>query len=527
MTSRRFIVVSRTGSFTSRIDQQRQKNIEKAQQESAAGPVRDEPDATPIGEAIEDFHRRGDLAFGIPAHRSGTGKTEPVAGRWTGNEAFRADVGMNNGVDNRHQSWQVEPTAMQLFAQAVGADETLFSTNGSTENVHVAMMAAVQPGETLVMARNGHKSAFSGLVLSGAMPVYVEPEYDERWQIAHGVDPARLEQALQQHREAVAVMVFTPTYYGVSADVRAIAEVAHAHDLPLITDDAWGLDYSFCSRLPSSALESGADLCIGSVHKTLNGLSQTSVLSKQGDRIDSTRLSLMFELSQSTSASSLLLSSIDAARQQFSEHGEQLLGDAIDLANRTRAAIREMPRLDLMGEEVLQSAGALAFDPTHITVDVVGLGLTGYQAADWLRERRGIHVELADHRRVMALISYADTDATAQRFIDAMSALVEEHAGREPIALTHLADLTQLRTDTVMLPRDAMLGATEMVPWKKAAGRVSAEMICPYPPGIPVIAPGEQLTQAIVDYLQLLAAEGVMVEGAADESLAQFRVVAS
>jgi arginine decarboxylase len=509
------------------VDRQRQKNIQKAEHESAEGPVRDEPDATPIGEAIEDFHRRGDLAFGVPAHRSGVGQTEPVAGRWAGGAAFRADVGMNNGVDNRHQSWQVEPTAMQLFAQAVGADETLFSTNGSTENVHVAMMAAVQPGETLVMARNGHKSAFSGLVLSGAMPVYVEPEYDERWQIAHGVDPARLEQALREHPEAVAAMVFTPTYYGISADVRTLAQVAHAHDVPLITDDAWGLDYSFCSRLPASALESGADLCIGSVHKTLNGLSQTSVLSRQGDRIDSSRLSLMFELSQSTSASSLLLSSIDAARQQFSQHGEQLLGDAIDLANRIRAQIAEMPRLNLIGEEVLQSPGALAFDPTHITVDVVGLGLTGYQAADWLRERHGIHVELADHRRVMALISFADNEATAQRLIEAMSALVKEHADREPIELTHLADLTQLRTDTVMLPRDAMLGATEMVSWKQAAGRVAAEMICPYPPGIPVIAPGEELTPAIVDYLQLLAAEGVMVEGAADESLAQFRVVAS
>src|SRR4051794_3833825 len=143
----------------------------------------------PIGEAIEDFHRRGDLALGIPAHRSGTGDGFPPAARWAGEGAFRADVGMNNGVDNRHQSWQVQPTAMQLFADAVGADETLFSTNGSTENVHVAMMTVVRPGETLVMARNGHKSAFSGLVMSGAKPVYVQPEYDERWQVAHGVDP--------------------------------------------------------------------------------------------------------------------------------------------------------------------------------------------------------------------------------------------------------------------------------------------------------------------------------------------------
>src|SRR3954463_3504237 len=172
------------------VDQLRERNQEKAEQESERGPVRAEPDAAPIGDAIQDFHSRGALAFGIPAHRAGTGDVVPDAAAWAGREAFSADPGMNNGVDNRHQSWQIEPAAMELFADAVGADQTLFSTNGSTENVHVAVLAAVMPGETLVMARNGHKSAFSGLVLSGARPVYVDPVYDARWQVAQGVDPA-------------------------------------------------------------------------------------------------------------------------------------------------------------------------------------------------------------------------------------------------------------------------------------------------------------------------------------------------
>lgn len=509
-----------------KVDLERRINTRKAQQESEPGPARKSADATPIGDAIEAFHDRGDLSLGIPAHRSGTGRHDPVAARWLGTEAFRADIGMNNGVDNRHQSWQVEPTAMELFAEAVGADQTLFSTNGSTENVHVAMMAAVRPGETLVMARNGHKSAFSGLVLSGAMPVYVDPDYDHRWDVAHGVDPARLQQVLSEHPEAAAAMVFTPSYYGVSADVRALADVAHAHGVPLVTDDAWGLDYSFCTRLPPSALESGADLCIGSVHKSLNGLSQTSVLSSKGERIDPTRLSMVFELTQSTSASSLLLSSIDAARRQFQEHGEELLGHAIDLAERIRAAVADIDGLDLMGEDVLRHPGAMALDPTHVTVDVIGLGVTGYQAGDWLRERCGVHVELADQRRIMALITFADTDDEADRFVDALTELAREHADRAPLEPGERPVLDELRTETVMLPRDAYLGHTEMVPWRKAAGRISAEMICPYPPGIPIVAPGELITDAIVDYLERQAAAGVMVEGAADESLAQMRVVA-
>jgi arginine/lysine/ornithine decarboxylase len=185
-----------------------------------------------------------------------------------------------------------------------------------------------------------------------------------------------------------------------------------------------------------------------------------------------------------------------------------------------------MPGLDLMGDDVLQSRGAHAFDPTHVTVGVIRLGLTGYQAGDWLRERHGVHVELADHRRVMALITFADTDETVTRLREALASLAEEHSSRDALDLGRLPALRETRMETVMSPREAFLGVTEMVPWRKAAGRISAEMVCPYPPGIPVTAPGERLTDEAVGYLQEQAARGVMVEGAADESLATFRVVA-
>src|SRR3954463_1629937 len=365
------------------VDALREQNKAKTEEETERGPAREDPEAAPIGDAIRDYHERGDLSFGIPAHRSGDSDVVGDAAEWTGHQAFAADVGMNNGVDTRHQSWQGEPTAMKLFAEAVGADQTLFSTNGSTENVHVAMMTAIKPGETLVMARNGHKSAFSGLVLSGARPVYVDPVYDDRWQVAHGVEPAELERVLDATPEARAVLMFTPTYYGVSADVAGLAAVAHDKGIPLMTDDAWGLDYSFCSRLPKSALSSGADLAIGSVHKTLNGFGQTSVLSMQGDLIDPSRLEMVLELEQSTSASALLISSIDAARRQFVHEGEEILGKAIDRSRRLREALSELPGIDLLTDEVVGTPGAFDFDPTHVTFDVIGLGLTGFAAADW------------------------------------------------------------------------------------------------------------------------------------------------
>lgn len=415
---------------------------------------------------------------------------------------------------------------MELFAEAVGADQTLFSTNGSTENVHVAIMAAVGPGERIAIARNGHKSAFSGLVLSGAWPIYVDPVYDDELQLAHGVDAPELERVLAEHPEARAAMVFSPTYYGVSADVSALADAAHRHGLPLLTDDAWGLDYSFCSRLPPSALASGADLAIGSVHKTLSGLGQTSVLSVQGDLIDTERLKLVFELEQSTSASALLLSSIDAARRQFQRDGEQLLGAAVDRALRLRAVVDELPGLRCMSESDVLGPGAVALDPTHVSIDVQQLGLTGFSAADWLQQHRGIHVELADHRRIMALISYADGDANIERLAQALRDLCTSAADADRDRIPAIGDPRRLRTETVVQPRQAFLGRTESVPWRAAAGRVSAEMACPYPPGIPIIAPGELITDEIVDYLQEVVAAGAMVEGAADQSLAHFRVMA-
>jgi arginine decarboxylase len=192
-----------------------------------------------------------------------------------------------------------------------------------------------------------------------------------------------------------------------------------------------------------------------------------------------------------------------------------------------RAASDAMPGLDLMGDDVVGGPGAFAFDPTHVTFDVVGLGMTGFAAADWLRRNERVHMELSDHRRVMALITYADSDANIDRLIRALEALCEVHRDSEPAIVPQVPAPGALRMETVMLPRDAFLGATEMVPWREAHGRVSAEMICPYPPGIPVTAPGERLTAEVVDYLEQLAAAGVMVEGAADETLEHFRVVAA
>src|SRR4051795_10089316 len=355
-------------------------NKVKASADERNGPVRKDQDAVPIAEAMQAYWDREMLTFAIPAHNGGRGPA-PEFTRWAGMDAARFDLALSHGVDTRDRAWGVQSAAQELFAEAVGAKQTLFSTNGSSLSVRVAIMAVARPGETLVLARNGHKSTFAGLILSGARPVYVDPYYDEELEIALDPLPQDLAAALDAHPEARAALVFTPSYYGTSADVKALADACHSRELPLVTDDAWGLDYALSGHpdLPAGALSQGADLAIGSVHKTLSGLGQTSVLSVGSDRIDTERLQLCFELEESTSASALLLSSIDGARRQFVREGPQLLQRALDTARLMRERLAaEVPELRVISTEELASRpGVTAVDPTHVMVETASIGLTG------------------------------------------------------------------------------------------------------------------------------------------------------
>src|SRR3954469_10022617 len=356
----------------------RAANRVKTAMRQRQSPARHDQDATPIADAMRAFWERDMLSFSIPAHGGGRGPAAEFT-RWAGADAARFDLPMSHGVDTRDRAWKVQSTAQELFADAVGAKQTLFSTSGSSMSVRVAIMTVAGPGETLIMARNGHKSSFAGLILSGARPVYIDPYYDEDLEIALGPVPDDLARALDEHRDARAALVFTPSYYGTSADVAALAEVCHARDVPLVTDDAWGLDYALSGHpdLPEGALAQGADLTIGSVHKTLSALSQTSVLSVGSDRIDTERLQLCFELEESTSASSLLLSSIDGARRQFVREGEQLLDRAVKSAKLLRERLSaEVPELQVVSTDELRGRpGVAAVDPTHVLIETTSVGL--------------------------------------------------------------------------------------------------------------------------------------------------------
>src|SRR5215212_355370 len=485
------------------------KNKTKATLEARTSPVSKDQSTVPIADALRDYWKRGMLTFSIPAHNGGRG-VAPEFTKWLGEDAARMDLPMSHGVDTRDRSWKVQSTAQELFADAVGAKQTLFSTNGSSMSMHVALMAVVGPGEQIVMARNGHKSTFAGLILSGAHPVYVEPYYDEDLQIALGPLPEEFERILEMHPKAKAGLVFTPSYYGTSADVRALAAACHARDLPLVTDDAWGLDYALSGHpdLPEGALAQGSDLAIGSVHKTLTGLTQTSVLSVGSDRIETERLQLCFELEESTSASAVLLSSIDGARAQFVREGEQLLDRAVKSARLMRERIAaEVPELTVVdGERLGAIPGVTAVDTTHVMIETASIGLSGYTADDWLRNERQLDVELVDHRRIMPLVTFAHGEEEVDRFVRALRDLVDEHVDEDD-NVAELPTAPQIRTEQAMSPREAFFAKTEDVKPSEAVGRVSAEWVTPYPPGIPAVAAGG------------------FVEGTADPALSKLRVV--
>jgi arginine/lysine/ornithine decarboxylase len=509
--------------------QERRANQERAQAEAEHGPARKRQDAAPVLDAVARFYAEDTLRFGIPAHKGGAGASSGAL-EMIGAGAYRHDLNLLAGIDNRKESWQVQATAQQLAAEALGADQCFFSTNGSTGSVHAAIAAVARPGEKLAVARNVHKSVVTGLLISGVWPVWLEADYDGELKVAHGIAPQTLERALSEHPDCSAVLVSSPSYYGVCSDIKGLAEVTHGHGIPLVVDEAWGLAYPFHDELPAFALALGADLAVGSAHKTLSALGQTSILSLKGDRVDPSRLNLALELFHTTSTSTLLLAALDAARRQAVLEGERLFGEALRLARRLRAEIGALPGLKpLEPDDVLGRPGAAHFNELHVTFDVQSIGLTGYAAADWLRSHEHVAFELADHRRLMANISHADNDATVDRLVAALRALVAEReahdeGGGAPRAIP---GPVELRTEQVLCPRDAFFGQTTSVPLEAAAGRIAAELVAPYPPGIPIFVPGERITDTIVDYLLTGAAEGFHVQGVADPALDQLRVVAS
>jgi arginine decarboxylase len=478
----------------------------------------------PMLEALDAYWRSDPASFSIPAHKAGRSLDEATR-ETLGVEPYRGDAPTHKGLDDRSGSYQVVSYAYDLAADAFGADEAMFSTNGSTLSVQTAVVAATHPGEKVAVQRNVHKSVVSGLILSGAEPVYIDPVYDEKFALSHSVMPEALESTLSDHPDIRAMLAVSPTLTGVASDVAGLAEVCHAHGIPLIMDDAWGADFTFHPELPPGSMQAGADLAIASFHKSLTGLMQTSIILVQADRIDRERLHLAFDGFETTSTSALLVASIDAARRAMSLHGEEHLGKALALSRRSAREIGELAGIRLLGPQLDGRPGVFGRDETKIVVDVTGLGITGFQAADWLYEERRVGPEAHDLHHLTFIITVADDHASADRLVAAMRDLAAAAPEMTKDELPTLPPVSELVGDYVMSPREAYLGKTRRVALVDAAGEIAAEPVSPYPPGVPLLVPGQRVHAGHIEFLRTGLEAGMVVKGVSDPSLEELRVV--
>src|SRR5215207_3556894 len=409
--------------------------------------------------------------------------------------------------------------AYDLAADAFAAEEALFSTNGSTLSIQTAVVAVTHPGEQVAVARNVHKSVISGLILSGAEPVYVDPVYDDELALSHVVTPDALRATLEAHPGVRAMLAVSPTLTGVAADVAALADVCHEHGIPLVMDDAWGAEFHFHPELPRGSMESGADLAVASFHKSLTGLMQTSIILVQGERIDRERLHLAFDGFETTSTSTLLIASMDAARRAMATHGEELLGGTLGLSREAGRRIGEIEGIRLLGPVLDGRPGVFARDESKVVVDVTELGITGFQAADWLYEERRVAAEAHDLHHLTFVLTVADDESTADRLVAAMQDLAGAAPALSDGELPSLPPVSQLVGDCVMSPREAYLGETRRVALEDAAGEISAEAVSPYPPGVPLLVPGQRVHAGHIEFLRTGLDAGMVIKGASDPTL--------
>ncbi|KOX18987.1 ornithine decarboxylase [Saccharothrix sp. NRRL B-16348] len=477
----------------------------------------------PVLEALRAFRDLGYVPFNPPGHRQGRG-VDPRVLDVVGEAVFASDVIALNGLDDRRMSQGVIQHAQELMADAVHAEHAFFSTCGSSLSVKSAMLSVAGPHEKLLVPRHAHKSVISGLILSGVSPVWVSPHWDAELHLAHPPGPDRVRALFEAEPEAKGMLLVTPTDYGTCGDIRAVADVCHEFGKPLIVDEAWGAHLPFHPDLPW-AMDAAADLCVTSVHKSGAAVEQSSVFHLQGDRVDPAVLKAREDLLGTTSPTSLVYATLDGWRRQMVEHGEDLLTAALALARSTRAAIAELPGLRVMGDEFTGPDLAKSVDPLKVVIDVSGSDISGYQAADWLREHQRVTVGLSDHRRVVAQLTHADDHRTATALLDALDALVHAADGLPRPKPVDLPSPDELQLETAMLPRDAFFAHVEQVDADRAVGRISAEMITPYPPGAPAVLPGEVITKDVLDYVRTGLDAGMQLPDPSDPGLTSVRVV--
>ncbi|KAA8522682.1 hypothetical protein F0562_009156 [Nyssa sinensis] len=481
----------------------------------------------PLVTALKASAEQNAASFHFPGHNRGRAAPSSLT-QLIGINPFLHDLPELPELDNLFSPEGPILDAQKEAAKLFGASETWFLVGGTTCGIQAAIMATCSPGDSLILPRNSHISVISAMVLSGAIPKYIVPEYDINWDIAGGSTSSQVEKAINElemeGRKAAAVFVTSPTYHGICSNLSEISKLSHSHNIPMIVDEAHGAHLGFHPKLPNSALQQGADLSVQSTHKVLCSLTQSSMLHLSGNTVDRERICRCLQTLQSSSPSYLLLASLDAARAQLSENPEIIFNEAMELAVETKNLINKLPGISVLDFPSFSSFPAI--DPLRITIGVWHLGLTGFEADEILSSDYDIVSELTGTRSITLAINLGTCREHVERLISGLKHLStsfsESHGMKERVDDIECAPFDDISMS--LSPREAFFVSKRRVSVEESLGKICGELICPYPPGIPVLIPGEVITERALNYLLRVKSKGAVISGAADPSLSSIVV---
>ncbi|GBF11086.1 aminotransferase class I/II-fold pyridoxal phosphate-dependent enzyme [Tepidibacillus infernus] len=477
---------------------------------------------TPLFSALLEHAKKNPIQFHIPGHKKGQGMDEKFK-EFIGTNALSIDLINIAPLDDLHHPHGIIKEAQELAAEAFGADYTFFSVQGTSGAIMAMIMSVVGPSDKIIVPRNVHKSILSAIIFAGATPIFIHPEMDPKVGIAHGITPKSVKKALEQHPDAKAVLVINPTYFGVAGNLEEIVRIVHEYEIAVLVDEAHGVHIHFHDQLPLSAMQAGADMAATSVHKLGGSLTQSSILNVKEGLVNPHHVQSVMSMLTTTSTSYILLASLDAARRNLAINGRMFLEQAIELSQYARRSVNEIPGLYSPGDDILGTDATYDYDPTKLLISVKDLGVTGYEVEKWLRKEYNIEVELSDLYNILCLITPGDTYQDVDLLITALQRLSKEHIhlGKQNHVEVRLPKIPSL----ALSPRDAFYSDTDVVLLDDSVGHVIAEFVMVYPPGIPILLPGEIITQDNIDYIKYNLAAGLPVQGPEDETIGTLKVI--
>lgn len=472
----------------------------------------------PIYEALVKLRKKRIVPFDVPGHKRGRGNPELV--ELLGEKCVGIDVNSMKPLDNLGHPISIIRDAEELAADAFGAAHAFLMIGGTTSSVQTMILSTCKAGDKIILPRNVHKSAINALVLCGAIPIYIEMSVDPKIGIALGLENERVTQAIKEHPDAKAILINNPTYYGICSDLKGLTEMAHEAGMLVLVDEAHGAHLHFTDKLPLSAMDAGADIAAVSMHKSGGSLTQSSIL-LLGEQMNPEYVRQIINLTQSTSASYLLMSSLDISRRNLALRGKESFEKVIELSEYARREINAIGGYYAYSKELIDGVSVCDFDVTKLSVYTQGIGLTGIEVYDLLRDEYDIQIEFGDIGNILAYISIGDRIQDIERLVGALADIKRLYSrdGKDLIAGEYI------QPELVLSPQEAFYSERRSLTLDESVGQVCGEFVMCYPPGIPILAPGERITREIVDYIQFAKERGCSLQGTEDPEVNHINVI--